>query len=48
MEHKLHIKLAVTLCAVFVAVAAQAADKKHNILVIMGDDVSWFNIGSRE
>jgi arylsulfatase len=25
---------------------AQAADKKPNILVIMGDDVGWFNIGA--
>src|SRR6266446_1190731 len=26
--------------------AAQAADKKPNIIVIMGDDVGWFNIGA--
>jgi hypothetical protein len=26
--------------------AAWAADKKPNILVIMGDDVGWFNIGA--
>jgi hypothetical protein len=25
---------------------ALAADKKPNILVIMGDDVGWFNIGA--
>ena len=25
---------------------AQAADKKPNILVIMGDDIGWFNLGS--
>src|SRR5436190_5388366 len=25
---------------------AEAADKKPNILVIMGDDVGWFNIGA--
>jgi len=25
---------------------AQAADKKPNILVIMGDDIGWFNIGA--
>jgi ABC-type sugar transport system substrate-binding protein len=24
----------------------QAADKKPNILVIIGDDVGWFNIGA--
>lgn len=28
------------------AMFAQAADKKPNILVIMGDDVGWFNIGA--
>ena len=28
------------------ATVAQAADKKPNILVIMGDDVGWFNIGA--
>jgi arylsulfatase A-like enzyme len=27
-------------------VAVQAADKKPNILFIMGDDVGWFNIGA--
>ena len=31
------------LCAVY---PARAADKKPNILVIMGDDVGWFNIGA--
>ncbi|HEX3598872.1 MAG TPA: arylsulfatase [Lacipirellulaceae bacterium] len=31
------------LCA---AVAARAADKKPNIVFIMGDDVGWFNIGA--
>jgi arylsulfatase len=34
---------AAILCAVH---PAQAADKKPNILVIMGDDVGWFNIGA--
>lgn len=33
------------IAAVFVACVAQAADKKPNILVIMGDDVGWYNIG---
>jgi arylsulfatase A-like enzyme len=31
------------ICAVY---PAQAADRKPNILVIMGDDVGWFNIGA--
>jgi len=34
---------AAILCAVY---PAQAADKKPNILVIMGDDVGLFNIGA--
>jgi arylsulfatase len=34
------------LCAAFIAVATQAADKKPNILFIMGDDIGWFNIGA--
>src|SRR5262245_11836183 len=28
------------------ASSAQAAEKKPNILFIMGDDVGWFNIGA--
>src|ERR1700748_350463 len=28
------------------AVAAHAADKKPNIVFIMGDDVGWFNVGA--
>ena len=35
--------LAAILSAVY---PTQAADKKPNILVIMGDDVGWFNIGA--
>jgi Sulfatase len=31
------------MCAV---VASQAADKKPNIVFIMGDDVGWFNVGA--
>jgi arylsulfatase len=46
MKRTLWIKWVATLCAAFVAVAAQAADKKPNILFIMGDDVGWFNIGA--
>jgi arylsulfatase A-like enzyme len=34
---------AALMCAV---ATIQAADKKPNILVIMGDDVGWFNIGA--
>jgi len=34
--------LAALLCAV---APAQAADKKPNIVFIMGDDVGWFNVG---
>ncbi len=35
------------LAAILAAVCpAQAADKKPNIIVIMGDDVGWFNIGA--
>src|SRR5258705_4713942 len=33
---------AALFCAV---VPSQAADKKPNILFIMGDDVGWFNVG---
>src|SRR6476646_8627720 len=29
--------------AIFATVSAHAADKKPNILVIMGDDIGWFN-----
>jgi arylsulfatase len=39
-------KAAVALCAAFIAVASHAADKKPNIVFIMGDDVGWFNIGA--
>src|SRR5438552_16567617 len=37
------IAVAAILCAVY---PARAADKKPNILVIMGDDVGWFNVGA--
>ena len=46
MKKILFIQCVAALCAAFVAVAAQAADKKPNILFIMGDDVGWFNIGA--
>src|SRR5215468_561111 len=38
------IQTAATLCAAFFSVAAQAAEKKPNIVVFMGDDVGWFNL----
>jgi arylsulfatase A-like enzyme len=37
---------AVALCVAFIVTAAQAADKKPNILVIMGDDIGMWNIGA--
>ena len=36
----------VALIACFFALTAQAEDKKPNIVVIMGDDIGWFNIGA--
>src|SRR6266849_1751653 len=38
--------LAVAILSLIVAAAAQAADKKPNIIMIMGDDVGWFNVGA--
>src|SRR5262249_35955709 len=40
------LKWAAALCAALIAVAAQAADKKPNILFIMGDDIGMWNIGA--
>src|SRR5262245_2225980 len=31
---------------VLAVVPSQAADKKHNILFIMGDDIVWLNVGA--
>jgi arylsulfatase len=45
MKRKL-IKWAVTACAAAIAVAAQAADRKPNILVIWGDDIGVHNISA--
>src|SRR5215472_8660794 len=48
----LHSGLPLVTAAIALAVAlspldsVNAADKKPNILVIMGDDVGWFNIGA--
>ena len=38
--------LAVSMAAVVTAAPAVAQEKKPNILVIMGDDVGWLNIGA--
>jgi len=35
-----------TSAVLFTTRPAQGADKKPNILVIMGDDVGWFNVGA--
>jgi arylsulfatase len=35
------LKAATALCAALIAVTSQAADKKPNILFIMGDDIGW-------
>src|SRR5579871_3659546 len=45
MNRKL-IKRVGTLCIACVAVAAQAQNKKPNILFIMWDYIGWFNIGA--
>jgi arylsulfatase A-like enzyme len=37
---------ALGLALLGVLASAQAADKKPNIVVIMGDDIGWFNIGA--
>src|SRR5574342_507415 len=48
MHHKpmIHTMLIVSAALMFTVATAKAADKKPNILVIMGDDVGWFNIGA--
>jgi hypothetical protein len=48
MKPKLSIlkQWAITLFAAFVAVVAQAADKKPNIVCIMGNDIGIWNIGA--
>jgi len=45
MRLKILTKLAAPLIVALVALSAQAADKKPNIVVIMGDDIGWYNIG---
>src|SRR5206468_3024179 len=37
---------AMAMCVAFIVTAAQAQDKKPNILVIMGDDIGMWNIGA--
>jgi arylsulfatase A-like enzyme len=39
------LSLLIAAAALFALTPAQAADKKPNILFIMGDDVGWFNVG---
>src|SRR5205809_1429476 len=48
MKPKLKIleQWAVALCVAFIVTAAQAQDKKPNILFIMGDDIGMWNIGA--
>ena len=41
MRLKILTKLAAPLIVALVALSAQAADKKPNIVVIMGDDIGW-------
>src|SRR5207247_9164840 len=41
MRLKILTKLATSLIVALVALSAQAADKKPNILFIMGDDIGW-------
>jgi arylsulfatase A-like enzyme len=38
--------LTVTVALIGAAIPLQAQDKKPNILVIVGDDIGWFNLGS--
>src|SRR5437763_9118189 len=45
MKLQLLRRWAAPLIAALVAVSAQAADKKPNILFIMGDDIGWMQPG---
>jgi hypothetical protein len=45
LKPKLLIPWAATLCATFIAMIAQAADKKPNVIMIMMDDVGWSDFG---
>ena len=46
MKSKLRLPWALLLCVAFFATAASAADKKPNIVFIMGDDIGMWNIGA--
>jgi arylsulfatase A-like enzyme len=49
VSRKSYLAVALLICATIGLCGprtAQAQDKKPNILVIMGDDVGWFNIGA--
>jgi arylsulfatase len=39
------LKQAAVLCAAFIAIATQGAEKKPNILMLMQDDTGWFDFG---
>ena len=43
---RIWLALIVAVTGVALAAAPASAQKKPNILVIMGDDVGWFNIGA--
>ena len=45
MKPKILKQWAVALCVAFIVTAAQAQDKKPNLLFIMGDDVGWNDFG---
>src|SRR6266576_3339758 len=46
MKAKILTRWAAPLIAALVAISAQAADTKPNIVVIMGDDIGIWNIGA--
>src|SRR5881397_621246 len=46
MKLKILTQWATTLLIAIIATAAQAADSKPNIVVIMGDDIGMWNIGA--
>jgi arylsulfatase A-like enzyme len=45
MKKRMRLTRAATLCAVFLAVATQAADTKPNIVHIVADDLGWQDVG---